>query len=195
MFEGSMYLFVFFWPPALRSAAAASRPAAAHAPGGELPYGTIFASFMAATLASSLAFNVVMERRLVRYSTLLALILGGSALCFFLLAAPAKATTGAGAFEAGARSEQTTFWLFCAFEALVGMYFPCMGFLKGQLVGEAIRARVYGFLRIPLNGFVVLALLVTGDGAAHDAVFGTCARLLLASSAALFAMSLLRHTP
>lgn len=163
VFEGSMYLFVFFWAPALRSVRSAP---------GDPPYGVIFSSFMAATLASSLAFNVVVtEKRLVRHGTLLAALLAASAACFFLSASP--------------RSEQSAFWVFCLFEAAVGMYWPCMGFLKGKLIDDAVRAHVYGLLKIPLNVFVVVSLLVAGDGDSYGRVFSVCSTLLVASSGAM----------
>ncbi|KAK3381513.1 major facilitator superfamily transporter [Podospora didyma] len=159
VFEGSMYLFVFFWTPALKSVS--SSP--------DLPYGVIFASFMAATLASSLAFSMVSARH---HASLLLGILGGSAACFFLSAKPA--------------SEQSAFWVFCLFEAAVGMYWPCMGCLRGGLVDDGIRAQVYGMLRVPLNVFVVVSLLLTGNGDAYGNVFLVSATLLLASSGALW---------
>jgi hypothetical protein len=165
VFEGSMYLFVFFWAPALKSAQTSP---------GELPYGVIFSSFMAATLASSLLFNTITERRLMRHTTLLAAILAVSAACFFLSATP--------------KSEQSAFWIFCLFEAAVGMYWPCMGFLKGKLVEDGVRAHVYGLLRIPLNIFVVVSLLFTRDSNAFGKVFPVCGSLLLASAGATWAV-------
>ncbi len=172
MFEGSMYLFVFFWTPALKSVKSSS---------GELPYGIIFASFMAAMMASSLAFGTVTEKRLLRYTSLLLTIMGTATVCFFLLAQP--------------KSEQLTFWIFCVFEATVGMYWPCMGYLKGRLIDDGIRAQVYSILRIPLNLFVVLSLLVTGDGDAYGLVFSACSTLLLASTGALWATALTKDAP
>ncbi|KAK0708254.1 hypothetical protein B0H67DRAFT_648339 [Lasiosphaeris hirsuta] len=165
VFEGSMYLFVFFWTPALRSVQSSSPQ--------DLPYGVIFASFMASTLASSLAFGIVTGRGLVSYTTLLLGILGTSSLCFLLSAQP--------------RSEQSTFWVFCLFEAAVGMYFPCMGYLKGKLIEDGVRAQVYGMLRVPLNIFVVVSLLFTGDGDAFGPVFSVCSGLLIAACGALWA--------
>jgi len=159
-----MYLFVFFWTPALRSVAS---------PNKSLPYGVIFASFMAATLASSLGFGIVTSRGLVGYTSLLLGILGSSALCFALSARP--------------QSEQSAFWVFCVFEAVVGMYFPCMGYLKGKLVDDAVRAQVYGMLRVPLNVFVVVSLLITGGGGDFASVFTVCATLLVAAAGATWA--------
>ncbi|TPX18860.1 uncharacterized protein E0L32_011475 [Thyridium curvatum] len=188
IFEGSMYLFVFYWTPALKSAAAAASASSA----ADLPYGIIFASFMAAVLAASLAFNLVMGRGLVRYSSLLLGLMVASHLVFFVLARePQPKQPEDGGSGSSGSTEQRTFWLFCAFEACVGAYWPCMGYLKGRLVGDAVRGRVYGLMRIPLNLFVVAALLVSSSSSgAHGAVFKVCSSLLLGASGALMAMVL-----
>lgn len=178
MFEGSMYLFVFFWGPALSSArqrtAAVSKPTASTASG--LPYGIIFASFMASVLAASLIFSLVMHKRLLKFTHLLVGILGAAGLVFYTLEHP--------------RGEQLTFWLFCLFEACVGMYWPCMGYLKGQLIDDGSRAQLYGILRVPLNVFVVVSLYFTGDGEAYSQAFAVCSRLLLAAIGGLYAMTM-----
>lgn len=174
MFEGSMYLFVFFWGPALNSARKYEVSAAKSSATGGLPYGIIFASFMAAVLAASLLFNAIMGRKLVKYTYLLVGLLGVADAVFYFLEEP--------------RGEQLSFWLFCLFEACVGMYWPCMGFLKGQLVDDTVRAQLYSLLRVPLNVFVVVSLYFTGDGDAYGAVFAVCSRLLLAAIGAMYAM-------
>ncbi|KAK4147574.1 uncharacterized protein C8A04DRAFT_24833 [Dichotomopilus funicola] len=130
--------------------------------------------FIAATLASSLAFYTITERRLMQHAALLVAILVLSAACFFLSAAPTL--------------EQAAFWVFCPFEAAVGMYWPCMGYLKGRLVDDAVCAQVYGILRIPLNIFVVVSLLLTGDGNSFGTVFSACSSLLPVSAGALWAL-------
>lgn len=168
-----MYLFVFFWTPALRSVQSTKTDG--------LPYGVIFASFMAATLASSLAFGMITARKLVSYTTLLLTLLGGSSLCFLLSAHPT--------------SEQSTFWVFCFFEAAVGMYFPCMGYLKGRLVDDGVRAQVYGMLRVPLNVFVVVSLLFTGDGDAFGRVFMVCSTLLISACGVVWATTMGQEAP
>ncbi|KAK0628964.1 hypothetical protein B0T17DRAFT_614812 [Bombardia bombarda] len=167
VFEGSMYLFVFFWTPALRSAAATTKT-------DDLPLGVIFASFMASCLASSLAFNIITTGKLISHATLLLCILATSSVCLFLSARPS--------------SEQSAFWVFCLFEAAVGMYWPCMGCLKGALIDDGIRSQVYGMLRVPLNVFVVVSLLLTGEAGddAYGTVFTVCASLLLAACGALW---------
>ncbi|KAG6361321.1 hypothetical protein INS49_009546 [Diaporthe citri] len=175
MFEGSMYLFVFMWGPALQSAHAyESASAASSGAAAGLPYGIIFATFMASVLAASLLFNIAMDNKLLKYTYLLGGILAVADLVFYLLEQP--------------RSEQLTFWLFCLFEACVGMYWPCMGYLKGQLIDDGVRAQLYGILRVPLNVFVVVSLYFTGDGDSYAKVFAVCSRLLLLSIGALYAM-------
>ncbi|KAM7199446.1 Protein of unknown function (DUF791) domain containing protein, partial [Rhypophila sp. PSN 637] len=173
IFEGSMFLFVFFWTPALRSTITSSSSTST------LPYGVIFASFMASCLASSLAFNTFMSgssssdtqkdkktnQPVIAHPILLLILLGISSVTFFVSAHPS--------------SEQTAFWVFCLYEAAVGAYWPTMGTLKGKLIDDGIRSQVYGFLRVPLNVFVVVSLMLAGDGAAGFVrVFETCGMLL-----------------
>ncbi|KAK4219898.1 hypothetical protein QBC37DRAFT_408762 [Rhypophila decipiens] len=176
IFEGSMFLFVFFWTPALRSTITSSSSSTS-----TLPYGVIFASFMASCLAASLAFNTFMSgassssdntqqdkktnQPVLTHTTLLLILLGISSVTFFVSAHPS--------------SEQTAFWVFCLYEAAVGAYWPTMGTLKGRLIDDGIRSQVYGFLRVPLNVFVVVSLMLAGDGAAgFVGVFETCGMLL-----------------
>ncbi|KKA29199.1 hypothetical protein TD95_000937, partial [Thielaviopsis punctulata] len=154
LFEGAMYLFVFFWGPALSHAAAQpTRP---------LPYGIIFASFMAASTAASLLLarsavgsSSTANPQRAQYA-LLAGVLGGSSVLFGLVAASTA-------------RESRMFVLFCAYEAMVGLYWPCIAALKSAAVADEVRARVYSLLRIPVNVFVVLAMwfasTVTGDAA------------------------------
>ena len=158
-----MYLFVFFWTPAFRDVQAASAK--------DLPYGIIFASFMASMMASSLVFNHVMAKPLLSYGQLLIGLMGASTAIFYALSTKPD--------------EQLMFWLFCAFEACVGMYFPAAGTLKGKVIDDSIRAQVYGILRVPLNIFVVLSLVLTGDGGEYGKVFSVCSMFLLGSFIAL----------
>ena len=54
-----------------------------------------------------------------------------------------------------------------------------------MIVDDGVRAKIYGFLRIPLNIFVVVALTTTLEGDAHrDRVFVFCGGLLLLASLA-----------
>ncbi|KAI1204988.1 DUF791-domain-containing protein [Annulohypoxylon truncatum] len=172
MFEGSMYLFVVFWTPTIKAVQKST---------GELPYGTIFSSFMASSMASALIFNIVMQKRPFKYSRLLIGILLAANFCFVKLAGP--------------KTEDAAFWLFCLFEACVGMYWPCTGYLKGRLVEDDVRAKVYGILRIPLNIFVVVSLAIAGDSKSFIKVFSACSMLLTASFGAVWAVSLKENMP
>jgi MFS transporter, MFS domain-containing protein family, molybdate-anion transporter len=62
-------------------------------------------------------------------------------------------------------SEAVCFVSLCLFEACVGVYNPMMASIKGQIVPNEHRSKVYGLLRVPTNTFVDIALLSvkTGD--------------------------------
>jgi len=73
------------------------------------------------------------------------------------------------------------------FEAMVGMYFPSVGSLKGKWVEDGVRARVYGILRVPLNVFVVVSLALVKEGEDYRrGVFLVCGALLLAVSGVFY---------
>ena len=48
-------------------------------------------------------------------------------------------------------------WVFCMLGASIGAYYPSMAYLKGQIVKDGVRGKVYGMLRLPLNVFVAVA--------------------------------------
>ena len=52
------------------------------------------------------------------------------------------------------------FFAFLLFEACVGLYFPLIGTQKGAIVPEDMRATIYNIYRLPLNGIVLLPLLL-----------------------------------
>merc|ERR1719195_1900207 len=52
------------------------------------------------------------------------------------------------------------FFAFMAFEACVGLYFPMMGTLKGDIVPEDMRSTIYNIYRFPLNVAVLLPQLL-----------------------------------
>ena len=174
-----MYLFVFFWSAALKSAREASHNTASPT------FGLVFATFMSAMMLGSLIFSLT-SRSLTLSSAVhtlsLAIVLSAASLLAIVLF----------------KSEALTLWAFCLFETCVGIYYPSMGYLKGQLVSDGIRGKVYGALRLPLNLFVVVTLgltqegksfsanssvmmvanIVTGD-AHRDKILATCSGLLI----------------
>ncbi|KAH6679578.1 hypothetical protein B0J14DRAFT_614727 [Halenospora varia] len=167
-FEGSMYLFVFFWTPALKAAHSQALPSANHSE--NLPYGMIFACFMASVMLGSLLFNLIISKHQLLAPSRLLTIIFATASSSLLVTIVLK-------------SEVLTFWSFCVFELCVGMYWPSVGYLKGRFVEDGVRARVYGMLRIPLNVFVVVALSLIKEGEAYrNSVFLVCSGLLVVTS-------------
>jgi len=55
---------------------------------------------------------------------------------------------------------QIRFVAFLVFEACVGLYFPMMGTLKGDIVPEDMRSTIYNIYRLPLNIIVLMPLLL-----------------------------------
>lgn len=153
-----MYLFVFFWSPALKAARASSASARGISleNGGEnvpgLPFGLIFASFMSAMMLGSMATSAMNLTSNLKTSS--RLTLHTVALAAIALIIPVMAKS----------SETGVFWAFALFEICVGMYFPAMSKLKSEVVEERVRGKVYGMMRVPLNLFVVLALGSTKEG-------------------------------
>ncbi|KAF2727528.1 DUF791-domain-containing protein, partial [Polyplosphaeria fusca] len=161
VFEGSLFLFIFFKFPALtfsHNLAGSS---------SDLPFGLIFAILMCSMMFGSMIYNnISTSSSSISSSCILSCSLAIAALAFFI---PTRI-----------RDERVTLWCFCAFEICCGLYYPSMAYLKGKLIEDGSRATVYGILRIPLNIFVVAALSTTKEGMGHrDLVFTTCSMLLL----------------
>lgn len=161
VFEGTMYLFVVFWSPAMIAARKTANLSATQDP----PFGLIFASFMAAMMLGSQIFAGFMQRpspqlllepeestviTLHRSSFLLKMLLPLASICL--------------SWSVFSHTEASTLWAFCLYEMSIGAYFPSMGVLKGLLVEDAHRASVYALLRVPLNCFVVAGLALTREG-------------------------------
>ncbi|KAJ7238813.1 hypothetical protein B0H12DRAFT_1326754 [Mycena haematopus] len=160
-FEGSMYLFVFLWVPALQEASLM----------GLLPLGYIFSSFMLSMMLGSLLYTFLSaispEPSLLTHAKL------SSAVC--ALAALALAVS------VSQPDERARFFAFCVFEACVGMYYPVQGMLRGALIANENRATLSSLFRVPLNVFVVVSLL-TGVASARGAVLTASALMLAFSS-------------
>ncbi|KAG9757787.1 major facilitator superfamily domain-containing protein, partial [Aureobasidium melanogenum] len=158
-FEGSMYMFVFFWSAALSTI---------HAAVGftdTLPFGVVFSSYMCSMMVGSIVFTLLPPSH-DKAHYILKIVLTSASICFLssiLL-----------------KSEALVFWAFCLFEACVGAYFPSMASLKGRLIQDGSRGRIYGILRLPLNLFVITAHSLVEEGDRHrNNVFLTCGGLLI----------------
>jgi len=62
---------------------------------------------------------------------------------------------------------------FLLFEVCCGIYFPCMGTLRGKYIPEATRAAIMNFFRVPLNFLVVVVLVKVGE-LQNSTVFTIC---------------------
>ncbi|POR36909.1 Molybdate-anion transporter [Tolypocladium paradoxum] len=144
-FEGAMYLFVFFWSPALKSARLRAGSEA------ELPFGIIFASLMCAMMVGAIVFSSrsgAPSKESAASGLLVAMLVASVSLsCAVLL-----------------DSEGALFLAFALFELCVGAYFPIMGFLKSELIEDGVRGSVYSLLRLPLNLLVVGAHSLAREG-------------------------------
>jgi hypothetical protein len=114
----------------------------------------IFAVLMCAMMLGSMIFTYQSSLRsgffYTSSSMVLMITLTVAALCFVL--------------PVIIRNEAITFWCFCIFEVCCGVYFPSMANLKEKIIGDGVRAKIYGIMRIPLNVFVVVGLMLTQEG-------------------------------
>lgn len=147
-FEGSMYLWVFFKFPALEFAHEEDGR------GDHMPFGIIFAALMCAMVLGSQFFtyysSLPRSRWVVTSSKLLMVTLTVASACFII--------------PVLFHNEALTFWCFCMFEICCGIYFPSVAHLKERIIEDRVRAKVYSLLRIPLNLFVVMGLVLTKEG-------------------------------
>uniref|UniRef100_A0A0N5A7P9 MFS domain-containing protein n=1 Tax=Syphacia muris TaxID=451379 RepID=A0A0N5A7P9_9BILA len=134
LFEGSMYVFVLEWTPALSNANTSA-----------IPHGYIFASFMIACMMGSSIFRTLSNS--YRPESFMKYVLLLSSCC---LAVPAIVPT----------SEVLIFSGFVIFEICVGIFWPAMGYMRGIYIPEQTRATIMNLCRVPLNGIVIGILML-----------------------------------
>uniref|UniRef100_A0A158Q799 Molybdate transporter 2 homolog n=1 Tax=Elaeophora elaphi TaxID=1147741 RepID=A0A158Q799_9BILA len=156
LFEGTLYLFVLQWTPALSDASDSAT----------IPHGYIFASFMVAIMIGSTMFKLFSKYQ--RPESFMRFVLVVSALC---LATPIIWPNHAMAIFAA----------FVFFEICVGIFWPSMGFMRGIYIAEVTRATVMNFCRIPLNVIVITILL---QNLPRKTIFQCCVIFLSLSTAA-----------
>lgn len=169
LFEGSMYTFVFLWTPAL-------------SPHGEIiPHGMIFACFMVSSMAgSALAGSLLSSTSKIRVERYMQAVFGLSAISLFVPVFFHTTTkdTESKAMLGISMSGQIQLVAFCAFEFMVGVFWPSMMKMRSQHVPEEIRSTIINFFRIPLNIFVCLVLYNVGSFPLAI-MFGMCSLFLL----------------
>lgn len=151
-FEGGMYAFVINWTPALEIEGAPVPP-----------LGIIFSTMMMACMFGSSLSSYV--RPGIPPANVLMVTCGTAFMCFLTvsLCAGVPALTSA------------VYGCFLLFEVCVGLYMPCCGSLKSQMVPEEARAGVYNLYRVPLN-FVVCTVVMST--LSLKVAFGMCATLM-----------------
>ena len=132
-FESSMFIFVFNWTPCLMEP---DQPVP--------PFGHIFTGFMIFCLLGTRVYAYLAKTMPVEQIGLLIMLASGAChLTVYLFS-----------------SVQIRFVAFLVFEACVGLYFPMMGTLKGDIVPEDMRSTIYNIYRLPLNVIVLMPLLM-----------------------------------
>ena len=132
-FESSMFIFVFNWTPCLMEP---NQPVP--------PFGHIFTGFMIFCLLGTRVYSYLSKTMATEQIGLLVMTLSMAChLTVYLFS-----------------NVQIRFVAFLVFEACVGLYFPMMGTLKGDIVPEDMRSTIYNIYRLPLNVIVLMPLLM-----------------------------------
>lgn len=157
-FEGTNFLVIFFWPSVLQDA---HNNRILGTEIEDVPYGVVFASFMASMIMGALLFNALSGSKILKIPDtnaakspvcllISAIVVAGASLtCLALL-----------------RGEIPQFAIFLVFELANGMYIPSMAYIRGLVVDEKSRTGLYGLMKTPLFIFVILALGITAEGKA-----------------------------
>ncbi|CAJ1403352.1 unnamed protein product [Effrenium voratum] len=133
LFESSMFIFVFNWTPVLMEE---GEP--------DPPFGHIFSGFMIMCMLGSRLFSMASHSFTNERIGMYVLFVAAACHASVLLT----------------ESVPVRLLAFFLFEMCVGMYFPMMGTMKGQIVPESKRATIYNIYRVPLNAIVVATLML-----------------------------------
>lgn len=131
LFEGCMYVWVFYWTPAVR--VLDSDP---------IPFGLVFACFMCALMLGGMLTDLLPVDKLVTAMHCACIVSTATAALFF-------------------HNKLVVFGMFTVFEGLVGIYFAGHGTLRSVHMEEATRSSVMNIFRVPLNAFVIIMLQVS----------------------------------
>jgi MFS family permease len=163
--ETCMYIFVFLWTPVLDSEST--------------PLGMVFSCFMVCIMIGSSMFTLLEHKgktaeEILRYALYLVAIT--MAVCCF--------TANKDDFI----YKLISFLSFLLLEVGIGMYFPSISVLRGQIIPESHRANVMNWFRVPMNCLTcgaLLSLKVEAVSKDKRIVFAFC--LVLASLGILLA--------
>lgn len=131
LFEGCMYVWVFYWTPAVRVLDSDA-----------IPFGLVFACFMAALMIGGMLTDLFPVDKLVTAMHCACIVATAAAALFF-------------------DNKLFVFGMFTIFEGLVGIYFAGHGTLRSMHMEESTRSSVMNIFRVPLNMFVIVMLQVS----------------------------------
>lgn len=163
LFEGSMYTFIFMWTPALHTSSIGNPHS--HVKGKESDpiskyLGLIFAVFMMCSMIGSSIFQLYSDKKEIVYNL---------PILIHVVAMIAMITV------AVCLEEKTTVYsMFLDFEVTIGLFYPCFGLIKSEMIPEESRSALMNIFRIPLNAFVIV-LLFRIDSLSFEAIFLVCA--------------------
>jgi len=161
-FESSMFIFVFNWTPCLMEP---NQPVP--------PFGHIFTGFMIFCLLGTRVYAYLAKTLAVEQIGAMVMVTSTAChLTVFMF-----------------QDVQVRFVAFLVFEACVGLYFPMMGTLKGDIVPEDMRSTMYNIYRLPLNVIVLMPLLMNFS---ISTTFAVTTGIMAVAVAAAF---LLKATP
>jgi len=138
LFEGSMYIFVLVWPPAISNSIRQG-----FGPAAVTPFGTVFSCFMASCLLGSILFGQC-RCSLVDVKSIMVTMLFISTIAFSV-----------SVFAIQKESLPAIIFAFLIFEVCVGVYFPSMGTIRSQLLPESHRPVIMSLFAVPLNILVL----------------------------------------
>lgn len=140
LFEGSMYVFVLEWTPALTLGENVNKEDSSNPP---IPHGYIFAAYMVAVMIGANLFKILSKYQECEKFMRIVLLVSA-----FSLATPFVVPN----------NQLLIFLSFILFEVCVGIFWPSMGTMRGRYVPESARSTLMNFFRIPLNLIVVIIL-------------------------------------
>merc|ERR1711971_386700 len=150
LFEGSMYIFVVVWPPAI-----SNNVRLVFGPTAVIPFGTVFSCFMACAFWGSIVCGKLGNDFSIDVKSTMAGILFTSTLSFTSAVHAIRSRNLFGIIAA-----------FFAFETCVGMYFPSVAKLRSTVIPESHRPTIMTLYTVPLNVLVVGVIAfhpMTGD--------------------------------
>jgi len=139
LFEGSMYIFVVVWSPAVSNSVKRF-----FGPTAVTPFGTVFSCFMACAFIGSIICGKLSKSYSVDVKSTMTGILLISTISFSVAV-----------YAIQTQDLFTIIVAFFTFEACVGMYFPSIGALRGKLIPESHRSMIMALFTIPLKVLVI----------------------------------------